>query len=302
MSRFADDSDEELLSKICVFHDRSGTDHADLLLCLIEVKCRRLHLAHGYRSIYKFLKKRFGLTDKQAYTRSRAAEAIELEPQAEHAVREGRVSMSQLAQGMKAIYQEGKRLRNSGQPSVQRRERIDLIRDILKSREANETIAQHFPELIKDHSIERPISATLTQFSMAATKSEVAIIQRVRELLSSKIIDGSWHDLVMELAEFFLSKKDPLRRKGRKAAEEPTTKQRGYISLAIQQALLTRSGGQCEFVAEVSRVRCDARTNLQRDHIVAVAFGGTDELSNFRLYCAEHNRFAAFCDSLEFLP
>lgn len=52
----------------------------------------------------------------------------------------------------------------------------------------------------------------------------------------------------------------------------------------LRVAALTRAGGTCEWVG------CDVADGVEVHHVVPVAEGGSDDLRNLRVLCAEHRR------------
>jgi 5-methylcytosine-specific restriction endonuclease McrA len=65
-----------------------------------------------------------------------------------------------------------------------------------------------------------------------------------------------------------------------------------HIPQATRDHVFHRDGERCTYVGPNGR-RCTATTNLQIDHVVPFARGGTHEANNLRLLCAEHNRRGA---------
>ena len=63
--------------------------------------------------------------------------------------------------------------------------------------------------------------------------------------------------------------------------------ERVYIPIALRRATAARSGGRCEVV--VDGRRCTSRYRIQTDHVIPLALGGSNELSNLRDVCRNHN-------------
>ncbi|MGH3796685.1 MAG: HNH endonuclease [Pseudonocardiaceae bacterium] len=61
-----------------------------------------------------------------------------------------------------------------------------------------------------------------------------------------------------------------------------TRQRRGPIPRELARAVYERDGGRC--------VQCDARFDLQYDHIIPVALGGATTLENLQLLCGDCNR------------
>jgi hypothetical protein len=65
-----------------------------------------------------------------------------------------------------------------------------------------------------------------------------------------------------------------------------------HIPAHVKRAVWERDGGQCTFVSE-SRHRCEARSELEYDHIQEFARGGEATVEGIRLRCRTHNQFTA---------
>jgi hypothetical protein len=71
------------------------------------------------------------------------------------------------------------------------------------------------------------------------------------------------------------------------------TKRPTYYKRELDRALWERAQSQCEFVDEKTGRRCDCGFGLQREHVIPLALGGTNDLSNMQLLCATHNQLRA---------
>ena len=65
------------------------------------------------------------------------------------------------------------------------------------------------------------------------------------------------------------------------------------ISATVRYEVRMRSGGRCCYVDPATGKRCDSRHQLEIEHIQAVAHGGTNDISNLRLACRNHNSYFA---------
>jgi len=65
-----------------------------------------------------------------------------------------------------------------------------------------------------------------------------------------------------------------------------------YVPRSVRREVWERDGGRCTFVGTGGH-RCEAREELELDHVVPVARGGLPTASNLRLLCGPHNRHAA---------
>jgi hypothetical protein len=65
-----------------------------------------------------------------------------------------------------------------------------------------------------------------------------------------------------------------------------------HIPAAVRREVWKRDGGRCTFVGP-NGCRCDSRWQLEFDHIVPPALGGTSTAGNLRLRCRPHNMLHA---------
>lgn len=68
---------------------------------------------------------------------------------------------------------------------------------------------------------------------------------------------------------------------------------RRRLLAAVTRAVYGRARNCCQHIHPESKRRCSSTYQLQVDHIIPVACGGSDELENLRLLCGVHNRFEA---------
>ena len=65
-----------------------------------------------------------------------------------------------------------------------------------------------------------------------------------------------------------------------------------HIPAATRDAVFKRDNGRCTYVGSTGK-RCDATHNLQIDHVVPFARGGSNAPDNLRLLCSRHNKLEA---------
>jgi hypothetical protein len=71
-----------------------------------------------------------------------------------------------------------------------------------------------------------------------------------------------------------------------------TSRKPRYVPAPVKRAVSKRDGGRCTFVS-LHGHRCEARADLEWDHVRPVARGGTSTVENIRLRCRAHNQLAA---------
>lgn len=115
-------------------------------------------------------------------------------------------------------------------------------------------------------------------------------LEKVKSALSGKYPKGaSLEDVFSELLSFYLEKQSSKRKlKTPKAAPG----QRIYLLKALRQKILKDSDYSCTFIG-TSGVKCGSRHDLEIDHIIPLAKGGSNEEANMRVLCAKHNKLMA---------
>ena len=156
---------------------------------------------------------------------------------------------------------------------------------------------------------------------LTLTRSQIALLERAREVLSAAGRVPSDEEAVMKALEDMLEKRDPVRKAERAekraekkevtdtigAAKHETAEtmnsagaiaalkvpaKREPIPAASKHRVILRDEGRCSFTT-ASGQRCGSRTGVQIDHRIPVASGGGNGISNLRLLCREHNIMAA---------
>src|SRR5262249_56140648 len=65
-----------------------------------------------------------------------------------------------------------------------------------------------------------------------------------------------------------------------------------HIAAHVKRAVRKRDKGRCTYVSD-SGHRCEARSDIEYDHVLEYARGGEATVDNIRLRCRAHNRLAA---------
>jgi hypothetical protein len=248
------------------------------------------------------LARKIGLTPAVMWKRLRVARLLRLHPEAWMLVEAGETCLSTLA--MIA-------------PKLTRENAAVLLDGIAgKSRRDAEIFASR---VTKDGRV-RDDEGTC-EIKLVLKASEVAILQRAREVLAAGGKVPSLTEVVVQAARQLVDRRDPMKKaeraKQRASApgqtEEPAVKEstpqpmaeraakasapgqtaRPYIPAAVQHAVWLRDGGRCTWVGEGSGQRCEARTMLELDHVVPFCRGGSSDTAGLRLRCRFHNRAAA---------
>jgi hypothetical protein len=185
----------------------------------------------------------------------------------------------------------------------------------------NKTMAQAETELFKllpetalnPQSYERRISEDMNRMNMNFPDDVTEMMNRLKELWAHVDPTMDSVEVIRRSFKIALEKIDPSRRVKAKPVQKgnedsrPTqttqgltesakrcgTKRPTYYRREFDRALWEKAGSRCEFVDEETGRRCDCRFGLQREHVIPLALGGSNDLSNMQLLCATHNQLRA---------
>jgi len=141
------------------------------------------------------------------------------------------------------------------------------------------------------------------RFEFSGDEAFMALYREAAALVSNRLGGNVTIEDTMKLALQALVDRDaPERRNARRERKSSHRKQspagRGkpqrsrHIPADTRDTVHERDGNRCTFVSDEGR-HCRARRNLQVDHVIPWAKGGTHDPGNLRLLCATHNRLMA---------
>ena len=175
----------------------------------------------------------------------------------------------------------------------------------------------------------RNIKNDKVEMKVILDKKSQAKLEMLKKLLSHKNPNMSYGELISVLAEMGLNKYDPKRKikkqssakkqvvkadkqtesnkaevfdkNPRKASavtinqkinnNQKYLKPKRYISSMVRHRVWIRDQGKCTYICPKTKRRCSSDHLLQIDHIKPFSLGGTHEVDNLRLLCANHNQF-----------
>ncbi|HEX4924457.1 MAG TPA: DUF222 domain-containing protein [Bdellovibrionales bacterium] len=317
LSSLSDLPEHELVAglKMRVQTERRVT--AEIVAYIQEIDRRRIYLRHGVTSLFAFLTEVIGYSRAAAQRRIEAARLSNDVPEIQEALKSGELNLSQVSVVAQAVKQKEK----AGAGAVSPVEKQELIKKIKgQSVEKCEVIVSQALDLSpKTHDTCRYQKDESLRAEMTFTKSELAEIERAKSLLSHQLGNPELSELFVFLVRDLLKRKDPLREKPtpesgsatrqsalarirtfRAATRERFTKELGkvhtiksnkrvYMRVGDARALHARDKS-CRWRDPRTGHICNSTFRLQRDHIVPLWAGGTNELENFQLLCAAHNR------------
>jgi hypothetical protein len=292
-------SDDELLVNLGERFaiERENAHH--ILLLLKEIQSRRLFAKRGFSNMFSLLIKHFRQSETSANQHLKALELMLAVPAVEERLISGGLNLSTLAMAQRQIKREekltGKKVAQDKKPEI-----VECI--------TNKTMAQTETELFKllpetaanPTNSERRISENATRMNLTVPDDVREMMIRLKELWAH--VDPTMDNVeVMRRAfKLALAKSDPAQSgkrtaqpKSRISVKHRSNNRLNYYGKEFDRALWQRAGSRCEFIDKKTERRCDCTFGLEKEHVIPLGKGGTNEFSNMQLLCRTHNQLRA---------
>ncbi|MEK7355656.1 MAG: HNH endonuclease [Bdellovibrionota bacterium] len=273
---------------------------AEILHHLREVENRRLYSAHGFSSLFAYATERLGYSEDQAARRISAMRLLKEIPEIEQKIESGALTLTHLSKAQTLFRQEKK---------AQRPRSVAQKLFVLSQLESSSK--RDAEKVLERESFVTPVAkpaappVSLDQFGEALQVK----LTRLLDLKARSSAGVSLNELIDQLADLGLEKWDPIKKAERAnlrkqnrnadaadsanddasihAPVRVTSKARTtrYIEASARHALFIRDRGCCG--------NCGSTRNIEIDHIVPFALGGSNDLENLRLVCRSCNQRSA---------
>jgi hypothetical protein len=318
-------SDELLVRLEKLAHTERKITHL-ILWHINEIESRRLFADLGFGSMYEYLTKHLGYGESSAYRRIQSARLLKQIPHLSDKLESGALNLTQLTQVQKCLKQEYK----SGNKVdvVHVSEVLEQIEN--KSNfDTQKFLAVEFNQPVLKHETIKPQQDNCIRLEITLTQEQMATLQHAKDLLSHVLPEASWADVISILAQKHVKKvmgkikstspskeialennqidpksigaATPMSMKSSsehfaqaKLTSRFFTKQeRKHIKITTKRKLLVVANHCCEFQSLKTGRKCQSTYQLQSDHRIPLALGGSNETQNFRVLCRTHNLLEA---------
>lgn len=297
-------SNEEILSRLERLTKSERKITHLILWHLLEVETRRLYLKLNYDSLYQYLTKHLGYSESASYDRIQAMRVLKQVPSVASKIEEGSLNLTQLVRVEQSLKQE-KRLGHT----VSKEQVIDLINKVENktSFETEKIIACELNQTPKALQKIKPQRDDSIRLELTLSKEQYEILKKAQSYISHIIPENDLAAVITYLAKALIQKKEGKTQekketnpsKSKHGVSKPLSTQsfsvmpkarRKYIAQSLKRALLKKANYCCEYVNSQTKQRCGSRYQLQVDHILPLAKGGSDKITNLRVLCGVHNR------------
>lgn len=296
-----------------------------LILCHInEVESRRLYADLGFDSMYKYLTRHLGYSEDSAYRRLQAARLLKQVPAVAEKLEEGTLNLTQLTQVQKCIKQEVKLGHK-----IDINQTTQILEEVQNKSgyETQKYLAHEFNQPVQTHEVIKPQQDNSIRLELTLTEDQMKTLQQARDLLSHVLPEGNWADLFTLLAKKHIQKEMGKPQKIKKESTESlvgkcsafeantdgnnsdvtnavssprnltpsflTKRKRKNIKITLKRDLLKKANHCCDYTNPQTGRKCESTYQLQIDHRVPLALGGSDTPENLRVLCRTHNLASA---------
>ena len=313
-------SNEAVESELKTKAAREKGATAELLVYIAEFDERKLYLPAAYPSMLAYSVGELGLSKDEAKKRIQVARAARNYPAMLKALAEGRVHLSGLRLLAPQLTPENadellaaathKSADEIEKLLAERHPRLDVPAQVVPvpvTPASDEGALGHLPspEVVANmvsegatwHPRARVAPLSVEAFAVQFTRSRDADgrFRYLQDLLGHQVARGDLAEVYdravkalikhMEHVRFGACKRP--RAGGGRLSNDPR-----YIPAQVKREVWIRDGGQCTYVSE-SGHRCEAKGDVEFDHVEEVARGGEATAANLRLRCRGHNQHAA---------
>lgn len=272
----------------------------------------RAYLDHGFSSMFDWLVRGYGYGNGSAQRRIEAARLLRAVPEISAKLESGSLNLSTVSRAQTLINAQEKSDNKRMQNSV----KAQLIEKIESKteREVEQKLLELLPAAAETvHQTRRTqVNESTLRLSLTITNEMDNDLRRAQEVLSH-IMPGAGDAEVLAYALKFLLKAKE--RRQIKIRHSTSGAEVGHAATAGKSAIPSGFNGttlinpagsriddtqvdqsaspSCSFQDHVTGQVCGSRYQLQRDHIVPRALGGTNDPENLRWLCRAHNVHAA---------
>ncbi len=281
-------TDQEINEQMSVLVKNERLTTVEILKLINLAEERKLHLSMAYGSLLDWLVKEHKYSEAAAYRRINAARLLKSVPEVSNKIEEGSVNLSTLAKAQTYIRTQEK---VSGK-KVSEGEKAETINKIENKSilGAEQALIAQFPNTASEINQDRltVVDENTQRLSVNLPNEVVEELKRVAELLSHKMPNAKFGEIIGCALKYYIKKEDPLVKEQKNSA---AVARGANVSKGVKHVVIKKAEGCCEFVDERTGRRCGARYQMETDHRIPKAHGGSNRIENLRGLCKKHNLY-----------
>ena len=277
---------------------------AAVLELLAEIDSRKLYINEGYSSMYSYLTVGLSYSEGAAQRRIECARALKKSPEAKELLNKGSISLTTLSMVSREITKKNNTEIISDISGKNKRE-VEKI--LFKDKPAGNKTKESI-KTIKVRTEEAPAFSPLfdstnqgfenhyrqaearLKLSFSVPEDAQGLIDEAKQVLSGKYPRGaSLEELFVAGLESIISgHKKKIKSLGSKKSRGSKKRTR-HIPAKVRKEVLERDNYQCAYVS-AGKVCC-SKWDIELDHLVPFAEGGSHEPENLRVLCRAHHQY-----------
>lgn len=237
------------------------------LLLILTAEDRKLYAKRGFSSMHEWMVARFKYSDSAAHRRIQAARLLRSVPEVEQKIVTGDLNLSTLSMAQSAIRREekatGRRLTDEDKA------RVVKTLEGKPVAAAEMALVELLPSagLCAEREHKKIVNSETIRLAANYPVQVMNDIEQIKKLLSHTLPGGTFAEVVGYLAQFYLKKN----------------------SAAVKRC----AENSCEYLDPKTGRVCGSTYQLESDHILPRARGGSDDTENLRTLCRTHNQLMA---------
>ncbi len=164
-----------------------------IILALGEIQERRLYAYHGYASLFEMMVKHFKLSETAVYQRLNTMKLIKAIPEVHGMIESGNLSLTNAAMAQSVI----QKIEKMEDKKLTVHEKHEIVQSVSNKtqKQAQVALTEIHPVASLPKTIEKPITAELTQIQVLLNKVTYEKLQTLKSLYSHKVPDGDLNKL-----------------------------------------------------------------------------------------------------------
>ena len=292
-------TNEKLLRRLSKLCRAARQIDVGIVLLLIEVEDRRLHLEAACSSLHDFCRRHLRWSEGTTHRRIEAARITRRCPSIVGYLRSGAITLSALAMVRAHIDESNVKEWVPRLAGKSRREIEVLLADLAPKPDVPSQVYQlppspgtPAPPPVRPARLQ-PLGAARWKIQLMAGQALHDKVGRAVQLMRHRNPSGDLSVIFEAAIDALLARLEkPRRLRVPAKARAPRATREGDVSATTRAEVFVRDEERCTFVSADGE-RCPATDQLEIDHIVPRARGGTGELSNLRVRCRPHNQLQA---------
>lgn len=309
-----------------------------VLKAILEMDTSKAYLELGYSSLFDYLTKAQKYSESAAQRRISAARLIKELPEVTPQIQAGEINLTQLSKLAIAVKQE-ERVNGT---KVQTHKKKEIIAKLAnKSGFETEKVLNEELNYTSEPIEKITPKANEIILTLKLTSAQYEKLERAKNYLSHSQFDEGFAKIIEALCDKLIQKKEG-REKSKTESQETqkensnnmdatvtaataveqspgqtsateetivTSKKsakpkavRSPIPIHIQRQVFKRANYCCEYQSAITGIKCQNPYQLQVDHRIPLAKGGSDKLENLRALCRGHNLSEAKRWGLDIYP